>query len=1464
MRDTGEIPLVIPFLVGAAIPSESADHALPVTPSHIAHWTRSSDAGPSRHTAIAGEDNTVWVVSSYPSSFRTPNTPRHQELHGTDTDIPIIQTPLLSPGSSRRTRPPQSRNLSYSNRPRATSSASSVVGSSTSKRRISAFSPPPSARQLPTTTLSQATASVAPPDTHAHRTSISERAELRGHLREQKDRKDEGTGLGLGGVGRRGLQGVHGKEENQESSGAASPKSSMSVSTESTVGRFGFWRHSSASIDGVRDLQDQMEEIEVERAMEKERKEGQKEKEDLKLVEEAMDRSPTPGATFNFQQTHADVHGCDWEDKQVVRVVLRSPGTGKVVELKVLEELDTLCVLRDQGLLDIFSLATLDCTASIDLESPEDTPGSKPGLRIPHFWSWRGVHLAKKEDTFLLFAHGLPWPCALPSPNGEVTRVVGLGPSHDLHEGLEIVARLELPGEGDVGICRNGDTNYLIHATPSSLTSYPVIFPPVHTPSPSPQLRATPQQRATSSAYPSPAHLRAPTPEISHSKESAASALRKSASAHDLSERGDKHEKGFAKFLAARRADWSRKGKEDEKVEEVVPGLGEGSEVERDGYGHWKRIVLDVTGEGVGWGDDSVDMFQCDGKTMWVKGSVVAGGKEAVRAVTFSRGWNEVVVLNEGGLIALYEPIAPTDESRKTGRLRFKQTFGLEGVTSIFLESGRHLLLSQPESIKLLDLGRRDRTPDVCLALATTHGEKQSALSHIVPYGVEQAYIADPQGNVYRRGLDSVLTTDSPTVPSDEPDVDRLEASVTCMKLIRDPSEGGKRFLVVGDEDGVVRIWTADTFKFCGSWTLFAWPVHSFTLIDVPQAGHLQGHLLCTSEAGTIGILSLRDMEQLFLIPASRTPLRRIFVENTDILIAYANGKARVWNTKTQEFRRSTGLDASEDMLQAGDWAEVDLKEHHGSKALSSSTNCSRSGSELGRLLDLDLREVGRWLHSSKNNPNHSPLPALRTLLSVVLTFGINDTVDETCTSKLGIHRPTKPIVIGQGSSERAYAITYATGVEAWRVSHAMTGLRQLAIITLLRPFLDSPDHERYAAEVIAFYTASLPSNIIEPDLEFFASYYMDPSTDVHQAARMLFAARVGRLSEAEIEDVTQSRESGLPSHQTGASRLSAVAANTLCLLGGIALQRYQLINPSVLKALSESVALYLHEPRCTHLPLAIELCSKGFANWQTYVDPSDLLRRLFHLATNKEPPSMSSTSSTSIAAQSRLAVLHVASANAPLFMSTLSMDILDSRTAESRSSIMKLCVFMARKKPAVLENGLPRIAEAVVKSLDPNVGKMRDDVWQAATVILHELVLAFSTIDFHSGTQRLAVGTHEGAVIMYDLKTASRLYVLEPHKHPVSAVTFSPDGRRLITVSLEEGSVTVWKVGSSLSGFFNVGGPPRQGAEKGEPFKRIEFMRADDGPLESTTALSDVQVTWPGARQAKVMIKETALTFET
>lgn len=107
-----------------------------------------------------------------------------------------------------------------------------------------------------------------------------------------------------------------------------------------------------------------------------------------------------------------------------------------------------------------------------------------------------------------------------------------------------------------------------------------------------------------------------------------------------------------------------------------------------------------------------------------------------------------------------------------------------------------------------------------------------------------------------------------------------------------------------------------------------------------------------------------------------------------------------------------------------------------------------------------------------------------------------------------------------------------------------------------------------------------------------------------------------------------------------------------------------------------------------------------------------------------------------------------------------------------------------------------------------------------------------FPTVDFHMTTQRLAVGTDEGALVMYDVKTAIRLYVLEGHQKPISACSFSPDGRRLITLSLEESVALVWKVGSSFASFFYPGAPPRQGHGGSEPFKTINFNVGSDGEL--------------------------------
>ena len=134
----------------------------------------------------------------------------------------------------------------------------------------------------------------------------------------------------------------------------------------------------------------------------------------------------------------------------------------------------------------------------------------------------------------------------------------------------------------------------------------------------------------------------------------------------------------------------------------------------------------------------------------------------------------------------------------------------------------------------------------------------------------------------------------------------------------------------------------------------------------------------------------------------------------------------------------------------------------------------------------------------------------------------------------------------------------------------------------------------------------------------------------------------------------------------------------------------------------------------------------------------------------------------------------------------------------------------------------------------------------------------------------------------MFDLKTATRLYVLEGHRQGLAACSFSPDGRRLITVSLDENVVLVWKVGSSFSSFFNPGAPPRQGHGDGEPFKTWEFNVGDAGKcsypcanrladdcdetakLTPAETLVELKTEWVGDRSVKLMIRDVTMTFST
>lgn len=703
-----------------------------------------------------------------------------------------------------------------------------------------------------------------------------------------------------------------------------------------------------------------------------------------------------------------------------------------------------------------------------------------------------------------------------------------------------------------------------------------------------------------------------------------------------------------------------------------------------------------------------------------------------------------------------------------------------------------------------------------------------------------------------------------------------LPSSILNMHLVRN-DRTGERFILGGTDDGGIAIWALESLKLQARFTPFIVPLTRVAQVlqSNETAGPLRGSLLCVSSDGTVAVVSIDGFEMLYLIPGASSPIARIYVggdDNNRAILIYADGSARVWDVESGEFLRAMTEEKAKELVDAGGWINISLdKSELTSISISMLSGSAGPVSLCTLLLSLDrflkytsvnVKSSGLAL-SSSSAPSNATLSQLRAVLSALLTPGLSPDIDEICENRLGTS--PSPSTVGFASTHAATIYHHDHPVYAWSMSAKVSADRVLAIVSVLRTLSLAEELSHDCQTVVTFYATSLAhvvgASYQAPDVAYLATQWFDSSNDVRQAAKTLFDAGIVRLSDEESIALVDAWQHHLPCLQPSMEKESAKSSLALFICGYMAAEKYSLLSTSSLIDISKSIALYLHDESSAHRGLAIDLCARGFQIWQHYVDAMAMLRALYTLATNTRKETISAQN---IGPQARLAVLQIASSNTPLFMTTLTIDILNPKTLDQRKAVMQLVAFMIRKRPLILYPNLPRLMEAVVKSLDPNSTASRDAVLDSATEIIGHVVKTFPTVDFHMATQRLAVGTSEGAFIMYDLKTATQLYVLEGHKRRPTACTFSPDGRRLVTMSLEEGVVLVWKVGSSFTSFFNPGAPPRQGHGGSLPFKTLNFNVGDEANMTIAGTLEWVKFEWPAERTVRLYIRESVLTFST
>lgn len=736
----------------------------------------------------------------------------------------------------------------------------------------------------------------------------------------------------------------------------------------------------------------------------------------------------------------------------------------------------------------------------------------------------------------------------------------------------------------------------------------------------------------------------------------------------------------------------------------------------------------------------------------------------------------------------------------------------------------------------------------------------------LLPLELTHIILGYSDGTIARSSFPNLVQLNSVPAPGDISDVP-LKGHVIGLHVIQN-DRTGERLVVGGADDGSVAIWSLESMKTLARWVLFIAPLQRVLYLRYDKGGPLAGCLLCVSGDGTIAVIALDDYSFLYMVPGAPAPLTRICVGGSNLLLLYADDRARLWDVKTLEFRRSMDLEKAKELLAQGSWTELSLRDSPSmgnaptTLSVSSPDSASTILADLGSFLTRAV-SISKSMAGDDTGTRERTAEVLRSFLRVLLTPGLNPDIDAICKDRLGLLATQASV--GFHRNQASTLIVSENSQCPWSISGDVSASRALALIACLRALTHFGDLADHTNTVVAFYATSLPHSVgrgyVPPSLSSLARWWFDVSSELRLAARTLFDAGVAGLTDEETTSLVDRWKHSLPFLLPDSEKRSSVASKALLLCGFIAARQHSLLPTSALNVISKSVMIYLHENDMSCKALAIDLCCRGFSIWQHYVDSMEMLRSLFSLATSNKKESISAQN---VGPQARQAVLHVVTTDTGIFMTTLSLDILHPHSLEHRKSVMQLVAFLIRKKPLVLHPNLPKLTEAVVKSLDPNSTSHRDAVHDSATEILGHVVKTFPTIDFHMASQRLAVGTGEGAIVMYDLKTATRLYVLECHREELAACSFSPDGRRLVTVSLEEGTVSVWKVGSSFTSFFHPGAPPSQGHGGSEPFKSLNFNVGDAAVMTLEESLENVRFEWTAERSVQLRIRDVTLTFST
>ncbi|RHY26468.1 hypothetical protein DYB32_007593 [Aphanomyces invadans] len=193
-------------------------------------------------------------------------------------------------------------------------------------------------------------------------------------------------------------------------------------------------------------------------------------------------------------------------------------------------------------------------------------------------------------------------------------------------------------------------------------------------------------------------------------------------------------------------------------------------------------------------------------------------------------------------------------------------------------------------------------------------------------------------------------------------------------------------------------------------------------------------------------------------------------------------------------------------------------------------------------------------------------------------------------------------------------------------------------------------------------------------------------------------------------------------------------------------------ISPSCARQVCEVLVACLHGP--SHVAIvAAELLAKGLLLFRPHLtDVGQLVLQLIPLTLDDD------AAKKRLKQASMRLLVEVGTCEASFVLTVLQQEMnVSDRSIAYREGVLAYLMTWVNLQFRQMVRHLPAVVDTVLSCLDPTKPDRRKKCLAMSTKCLHDLVKRFPMVDFHKATQRLAVGTMDGVILLYDLRMVGK-----------------------------------------------------------------------------------------------------------